>query len=168
MTSLPQAPAPETIVWHLASEGEPDADTTVLMAWSQSIETDELLPCEPERGWLDADGWHLAESGGLVAVPPTWWADWPNGPHTVPPEPRSHGDRGAAHAREGLARLQALIEADAALPSAWSSLERTAATTALDCASLALAAQQAENHRLRAERDALRQVVGRDATGQRP
>ena len=71
---------PETIVWHLVSEGLPDADETVLMAWADSLEHNGIVPDEPERGWLDGDGWHLAESGGLVEVAPTWWALWPSGP----------------------------------------------------------------------------------------
>jgi hypothetical protein len=80
MTVTSRLTLPETIVWHLVSEGPPDADATVLMAWDDSLEHDWIVPDEPERGWLDDDGWHLAESGALVDVAPTWWAEWPSGP----------------------------------------------------------------------------------------
>lgn len=71
---------PETIEWFLLSDGPPDADMLVLMSWDQSQLTDWIVPDEPERGWLDADGWHLAESGAVVDEAPTWWAEWPSGP----------------------------------------------------------------------------------------
>lgn len=75
-------PLIEVLVWVPVAEQLPDIDAPVVMAWDQNAlpETDWATPFQPERGWLDADGWHLAECGGLVGHPPTWWARWLEGP----------------------------------------------------------------------------------------
>ena len=66
----------ETLIWRDAETDPPDADITVLMAF----DPDADLQFDVDMGWLDADGWHYAESGGSPRLLPKWWTDMPAGP----------------------------------------------------------------------------------------
>ena len=72
----------EVLTWHPVTPATmPDAELTVLMAWPRDTSEGDLPgPFEPEGGWYDGEAWHYIESGGVVTTPPSWWANWPDGP----------------------------------------------------------------------------------------
>ena len=65
----------ELLRWHVVADGDlPDADASVLL-WIVFPAGDT----DWTTGWLDFDGWHLCESGGICPWKVTHWAE-PQGP----------------------------------------------------------------------------------------
>lgn len=68
-------PLVESLTWHDATAGKPDADGNVLL-W---LGASEGCDAGWSEGWWDGDDWRLAESGGIADAEVLCWAE-PVGP----------------------------------------------------------------------------------------